>query len=185
MVTAVGAANQALIDGVGQHGWSIPPPTLGPALATLDNVEIELLHVGATIRGRDADGSLERLRDDLEEACRLLAEQLVVYVDGVWTAYRDFDGAEVGTAANGSVTIGVLQGDRSPDEQRELEASIDRRRRTFTHLIRASAHRLGDELKASHFACRWPIATGELDQYLDPPRLRFRQGTLDESDEEV
>jgi hypothetical protein len=183
MVDAIRVANQALIDGVGWEGWAIPPRPLGPALAQLDRVEVELVAIGAALGGRDAEGALGRLRDDLEQVAHLMVEQLNAHTAAIWSAYRAAEGEEIGTSATGREVIPVVGGGCDFETEVELVANVERRRRLVSHLVRASYHQLGDGLRAHGFTPQWPIWTYELEQYMDPPRMLYAVSSPEDTKE--
>lgn len=142
-----------LAEGVGWAGIDLWPERLTGGLNYLDGTADEAERTGAQLRSIDeADASVGRLRDDMEELCRLLVDASDRYKAGTLATYRDHEGVPVPMSASGRETTPTLL----PDAVAKHRASRDR----LTWLFRSCLFRI-DERLAERYRCQWLVARRE------------------------
>lgn len=148
-----------LAEGVGWAGIDLWPERLTGALNYLDGTADEAERTGAHLRSIDeADASVGRLRDDMEELCRLLVDASDRYKEGTLTTYRDHEGTPVPMSASGRETTPTLPSDAVAKHR------TDRDRLTW--LFRSCLFRT-DENSAERYRCQWLVARREA-EWLEP-----------------
>lgn len=152
-----------LAEGVGWAGIDLWPERLTGGLNYLDGTADDAERAGAHLRSIDeADASVGRLRDDMEELCRLLVGASDRYKDGTLATYRDHEGAPLPMSASGRETTPTLL----PDDVAEHREDRDR----LTWLFRSCLFRT-DENSAERYRCQWLVArreTARLEQCIVP-----------------
>lgn len=146
----VRGASDKLTEGVGWHGWAIPPPALERVLEDLAELQVDLEQRRAELRGLlSADERNERMRTDLEELVAVVREVAYRYYVGIWARYRDSRGEPVETSATGREPTVTLA---SPKTVREVEQM----RRMTMLLLTSVSFQLGDADEAHDFQTGWP-----------------------------
>jgi hypothetical protein len=136
------------------EGWSQWPAYLGGQLTYASGLADEAEREEALVRALDADGAVERLRQDVEEMHQVLHKVAMACLDGTIAAYRNSEGEPVASSPAGRELSPVFTG----TEEEELLAA----RRRFTTLMRSTLSRLGSsdwrsELRAEAFESSWPL----------------------------
>lgn len=149
-----------LAEGVGWAGHDVWPAKLTGGLNYMAGISDELSVTGARLRSMDeASGAIGRLREDIEELCRVLAAAADRYRLGSLAAYRKFGGAPIPWSAAGREVTPALQED-------DIQTHIDGRARA-TWLFRSCLFRVRPEL-AHRYDCQWPVRRHEFER-LQPP----------------
>ncbi len=145
-------ADHRLADGVGWTGWEIWPDGLAPLLDRLQRLTFELDGMRARVRAQWAEGSIERLRDDIEQHVSSLRRATGLYTQGTIDAYRASQGEPRRWSASGRAPTHAL---REDDEAREEVSEL---RQTARLLFRSSAHQLDlKDMAEREDVALWPI----------------------------
>jgi hypothetical protein len=146
-------------EGVGWAGIDVWPERLTGGLNYLDATADEAERTGAHVRSMDeADTSVGRLRDDMEELCRLLVDAADRYKQGTLATYRDFEGEPVPMSASGRETTPTLLPDVTAKHRTDREK--------MTWLVRSCLFRMDAHL-AERYRCQWLTVRWETER-LEP-----------------
>lgn len=140
-----------LADGLGWAGYEIWPESFAPLMDRLRKLTFELDRMRARVRAQWAEGSVERLRDDVEQLVSVLRRATDLYTQGAIDRYRESEGEPVRWSASGRAPTHTLRNDEARNEVEEL-------RQTARLLFRSSAHQLGlREAAERGDAALWPL----------------------------
>ncbi len=140
-----------LASGLGWSGWEIWPEEFVPLLARLQALTFKLDKMRAQVRAQWAEGSVERLRDDVEQIVSLLRKATDLYTRGAVDRYRESQGEPVGWSASGRAPTHTLS-------DHEARAEVDELRQTARLFFRSSAYQLGlNDAAEREDVAQWPI----------------------------
>jgi hypothetical protein len=154
LVAAVTEVDRILAEGVGWHGFAIPPPKLLGHLDYLDAQINELDRSRAQIRSLPTRDANDRLRETIETVVGSIRAAFVLYRDGTWTAYREHGGEPVPVGATGREPVAAME--VTPDELVKLRGDMEL-------AVRTAAYQLGRGDLGEHYECRWPVIRADLE----------------------
>ena len=141
-----------LTDGTDWAGWAIWPNQLAPRLWQLHRITFELDGMRARVRAQWAEGSIERLRDDIEQLVSSLRRATDLYTRRTIDVYRASDGKPLGRSATGRGPTVLL-----PDVG--VREKVGELRQTARILFRSSAYQLDlKDMAEREDMALWPFA---------------------------
>ncbi len=93
---------------------------VAPLLERLWRLTSNLDVMRARVRAQWAEGSVERLRDDIEQLVSLLGRATNLYTRGAIDRYRESEGEPVAWSASGRAPTHALANDEAHEEVSEL-----------------------------------------------------------------
>ena len=144
-------ADYRLAGGLGWKGWELWPDSLTPILERLWGLTSKLDGMRARARAQWTEGSIERLRDDIEQLVLSLRRATDLYTKGAIEAYRENQGEPLKWSASGRAPTHTLYDTEAREKVEELK-------QTPRLLFRSSAYQLNlkDMVERDDVAL-WPI----------------------------
>ena len=144
-------ADHRFVDGLGWKGWEIWPDKLVPLLDRFRRLTFELDSMRARVRAQWAEGSIERLRDDIEQLVASLRRATGLYMQGTIERYRESMGKPLMWSASGRAPTRTLADAKANEE-------VDELRHTTRLLFRSGAYQLDLEDAAEREdVALWPL----------------------------
>jgi hypothetical protein len=114
-----------------------------------DGIAVELEHSTAELRAMDANGAIERLREDLERLTAVLREAADMYQEDTWSRYLEIKGEPIGYSDDGDEPTVALEACHVP--------RVEELRREATLLLRTSMRRLNKNDYQTSYEVTWPV----------------------------